>query len=321
MRSLSTSTTRREFLMQAGFVGGCAAAFARDTASLLARRQAGPTDQVTALRAAMGRLPVVSTPLNERLTMLAGPGGNVVVLRGSDGKVVVDTFVQPAWINLETALANLGNQPIATVINTHWHFDHADNNARLREAGATIVGHENTRLRLSESHELMGATIPPAPAEALPTQTFATVRTLQANGETMTVGHFQPAHTDTDIYVRFHDANVLHLGDVFSNGVYPFIDMGTGGSIGGMINAAAMASKMVDVKTRIVPGHGPLGDRAALDRYLRMLLTIRDRVATLKKKGRTLDEALAATPSQEYDATWGSRLAPAVFLALVYSTV
>lgn len=321
MRSDPTWTTRRDFLRQAGLLSGSAAVFAFEPAALLAQAPVGETDQVARLRAAMGGAPITSTPLNERLTMLAGPGGNVLVLRGPDGKVVVDTFVRPAWARLKATLDDMGNERIATLINTHWHFDHADNNGSFRKEGAAIVAHQNTRRRLSESHELMGANIPPAPPEALPTQTFETIHTIEANAETIALGHIPPAHTDTDIYIKFQNANVLHLGDVFSNGFYPFIDAGTGGSIGGMINAASMASKMADAKTTIVPGHGPIGDVAALDRYLDMLTKVRDRVATLKKRGQTLAEVIAARPSKEFDATWGSHLAPAEFLDVVYSTL
>jgi glyoxylase-like metal-dependent hydrolase (beta-lactamase superfamily II) len=315
-------TTRREFLRQTGLLGSSAALLGFEPAHLLAQAQVAQADQVAQVRAAMGATPIAATPLTERITMLTGPGGNVVVLRGPDGKVVVDTFLRPAWARLEATLSRMGNERIATLIDTHWHFDHADNNASFRKAGAAIVAHENTKRRLSESHVLLGASIPPAPVEALPTQTFKAIHTIDANGEKITLGHIPPAHTDTDIYISFQNTNVLQLGDVFSNGSYPFIDAGTGGSIDGMIHAASMASKMADAKTRIVPGHGPVGDLAALERYRDMLVAVRDRVATLRTIGHTLQEVIAAAPSKEFDATWGAGfMNPAAFLGLVYHTI
>jgi cyclase len=230
--------------------------------------------------------------------------------------------VQPAWTNLKAALDKMGNQRIATVIDTHWHFDHADNNAAFHTAGAAIVAHDNTKKRLSESHDLLGAKFPPAPAEALPTQTFSATRRLEANGDTLMLGYIQPAHTDTDIHIKFQKANVLHLGDVFFNGMYPFIDASTGGSINGMINGATTSMKHADGSTKIVPGHGPLGDLASLSKYRDMLVTVRDRVAKLKKSGQTVKEVIAAAPTKDLDATWGKGfMQPADFLAIVYNTL
>ena len=316
--------TRREMLRRAGQVAGAAAVTAMVPEWVLALGQAPAAqgDQLAQMRAGMGATPITSTSLGERITMLAGPGGNVVVLRGPDGKIVVDTFVQPAWTNLKAALDKLGNERIATLIDTHWHFDHADNNASFRKAGAAIVAHENTRKRLSQTHELLGMKFPAAPPDALPTQTFPNVHTIDANGEKITLGHIPPAHTDTDIYIKFQNANVLHLGDVFFNGSYPFIDASTGGSIGGMINGAEMGARMADGKTRIVPGHGPVGDLVALNKYRDVLITVRDRVAKLKKSGQTLEQVIAAAPSKEFDATWGAGFMNAAqFLGLVYNTL
>ena len=178
--------------------------------------------------------------------MLAGPGGNVVVLNGADGKVVVDTFVQPAWNNLKTALDKLGNQKIATVIDTHWHFDHADNNGAFRKEGAQIVAHDNTKKRLSESHDLLGAEVPAVTSRGAADADVRVTRRIDANGDQLMLGKIPNAHTDTDIYIKFQKANVLHLGDVFFNGMYPFIDASTGGSIGGMIDGTNFSMKHAD---------------------------------------------------------------------------
>ena len=283
---------------------------------------AAPADPLAQMRAQMGAIPIQTVKLGERLSMLAGPGGNVVVLTGPDGKIVVDSFVQTAWDNLAKTLEGLDKAPIKTLIDTHWHFDHTDNNASFRKAGAAIVAHENTRTRMSQSHELLGAKFVPSPPEALPTETFKDTHTIDGNGERLTLGYVPPAHTDTDIYIRYTKSNVIHLGDLFFNGMYPFIDASTGGRINGMIAAADAVLKMVDGSTKIVPGHGPLGDKAALTAYRDMMVTVRDRVQKLKTSGSTLDEVVAAGPTKDLDATWGKGfMDPKSFLAIVYGTL
>ena len=283
---------------------------------------AAPADPVAAMRAGMAAAPMETVKLADNLAMLSGPGGNVVVLYGPDGKIVVDTFVQPVWDKLKQTIDGMVNAPLKLLIDTHWHFDHTDNNANFRQAGAAILAHDNTKKRLTESHDLLGMHFAPSPAAALPTQTFKDTHKLQANGETIDLGYIPPAHTDTDIYVRYTKANVLHMGDIFFNGMYPFIDAGTGGSIGGMIGGADLGLKVADNTTKIVPGHGPLGDKAALARYRDVLVTVRDRVQKLKSSGRKLEEVLKAKPTAELDATWGKGfMMPNDFITIVYNTL
>jgi cyclase len=317
---------RRELLRSGlALAGGAIAArawpFDRYAAAQQAAAQADP---VAAARAGMAATPIDSLRLTDTLTMLSGPGGNVIVLNGRDGKIVVDTFIQGAWDALKARLDGIGPAPIKAAIDTHWHFDHADNNASFRKAGAAVIAHENTTRRMSQKHELapLGLTFPPSPAEALPTETFKDTHSVDANGEQIRLGYVQPAHTDTDIYIRFDKGNVLHLGDLFFNGMYPFIDASTAGSITGMIAAAERCLKLADASTQIVPGHGPLGDRAALSRYRDMMVAVRDRVQKLKTSGRTIDEAVAAKPTADLDATWGKGfLPPDSFVRIVYSTL
>ncbi len=316
--------TRREWLRRSGFVAGGAIVVPAwpEWAFAHLHQPAAPADQIAAMRAQMGAAPIASSELGANLTLLAGPGGNVVVSRGVDGKLVVDTFVQPAWNNLKAALDKMGNEKIATVIDTHWHFDHADNNGAFRMAGAAIVAHDNTKKRMSEAHVIMGSKIPPSPAEALPTLTFSATRRIDANGDQVMLGKIPNAHTDTDIYIKFQKANVLHLGDVFFNGMYPFIDATTGGSINGMIEGTTFSMKQADAATKIVAGHGPLGDLKSLTAYREMLVTARDRVAKLKKSGQSLKEVIAAQPTKDLDATWGKGFFPPNdFVALVYNTL
>jgi cyclase len=318
---MTSSMTRREWLRGAAILGGGAWLVPDWVMPAEARRlQQAAADPIEAMRAQLGAVPIEGVKLTDNLTMFSGPGGNVLVLHGPDGKIVVDGFVQPAWAGLKQALDGFGSSPIQSLVDTHWHIDHADNNANFRKAGATIVAHENTRKRLTETHQLLGMTFKPAPPEALPTRTFKDTHTLNANGEEVALGHIPPAHTDTDIYIRCSKANVLHLGDVFFNRVYPFIDASTGGSVNGMIAGADMALKLADGTTKIIPGHGPLATRDDLTKYRDMLVTVRDRVLTLKKGGKTLEEVVAAAPTKDLDATWGKGfMQPNNFVTLIYN--
>ena len=278
-------------------------------------------DRVAGVRAQMGAAPIQAQKLADNLILLSGPGGNVVVLNGPDGKIVVDTFLSPAWPKLKEALDGLGNAPLKFVIDTHWHFDHTDNNAPLHAAGATILAHENTKKRMSEPHDLpvLGFHFPPSPAEALPQQTFAASHKLQANGETLALQHFSPAHTDTDIYIHFEKANAVHMGDTFFNHVYPFIDSGTGGKISGMIAATDRILALAGNDTKIVPGHGPLGNKEDLAKFREMLITARDRVQKLKSAGKSVQEAVTAKPLADLDAAWGKGLLNGdLFVQVVY---
>lgn len=315
--------TRRELLRRSAVLaGGALVAPAIPAWAGGFRQAATAADPVAKMRAEIGAVPIERMKLTDALTMLSGPGGNVVVLHGTDGKIVVDSFVQTAWDKLNQTLDGMGNARITALIDTHWHFDHADNNANFRQAGASIVAHQNTRKRLTETHELLGMRFTPAPPDALPTQTFKDTHTLSANGEQVALGYIPPSHTDTDIYIRFSRGNVLHLGDVFFNGIYPFIDAGTGGSINGMIRAADMALKMTDANTKVVPGHGPLADRAALTKFRDMLVTVRDRVQKLKTAGRKLEEVVAENPTKDLDPTWGKGfMPPQAFVGIVYNTL
>jgi cyclase len=280
------------------------------------------SDQLAAARAQMAATPIMSTRLMNIMTMLAGPGGNVIVFHGLDGKVIIDTFVQGAFAGLKQRVDATGPEPILYAIDTHWHFDHADNNESFHNAGATLIAHANTRKRLSEPHDLLGMHFNPAPAAALPTETFTQTHQLKLNNEYIELGYFQPAHTDTDIYVQFVLAEVLHLGDTFFNGMYPFIDAGTGGNINGMIAAADRALRMAGPRAKIVPGHGELADREALMKYRDMLVKVRERVQKLKTAGRTEKEAVAAKPTADLDPAWGNGFVkPDAFVTIVYNTL
>ena len=289
-----------------------------------APQQGAPADPVAAFRAQMAANPIQPQKLAENLTMLSGPGGNVVVLNGADGKVVVDTFVSPAWPKLKESLDAISNGAVKTVINTHWHFDHVDNNGPLHAAGASILAHENTKKRMSEAHDLLVLNLhfPPSPADALPQQTFGTTHRLQANGETLALQHVAPAHTDTDIFVHFQKANVIQTGDLFFNGIFPYIDGATGGKVSGMIAAADKILPLANDSTKIVPGHGPLGNKADVVKFRDMLVTTRDRVQKLKSAGKSAQEAAAAKPLADLEEAWGKGFFNGdVFVQILYTTL
>jgi len=279
---LQKQTSRREMLRYSVTLAGSAflahffsARLLRAATAGFAQQSPSAADLLASMRAKSMPFPWKRKSLLTTSTMFDGPGGAVTVLNGPDGKFMVDSFVLPAWPKLKKALDGIGNAPVKCVIDTHWHFDHTDNNAHLHAAGATVLAHENTKRRMSEPHDLPvlyrdadGALhdlhFDPSPAEALPEQTFPDSYKLQANGETLALQHLAPAHTDSDIYVHFQKANVISMGDTFFNGMYPYIDPGTGGKITGMIAAADKILSLADTDTKIVAGHGPLGNKADL---------------------------------------------------------
>ena len=314
---LSTvDASRRAFLRTAGLLSGAMALRGIPDGLLYAQANA-----VDARRAQTAAAAIETTKLTDRLSLLAGPGGNVLVLHGPDGKILVDGFVRPAWPKLKAALDAISAAPIKSLIDTHWHFDHADNNGNARAAGAGVIAHENTKLRLTQAHDLLGMHFDPAPPTELPTQTFTSGLSVNANGEQLRLTHVPPAHTDTDIFVHFRGANVLHMGDVFFNGMYPFIDTATGGGIDGVIGAVEIALKEITATTKIVPGHGPLATRGSLEAYAHMLATVRDRVRSAKRAGRSLAQVQASTPTADFDENWGKGfMSAADFLTIVYNT-
>ena len=253
--------------------------------------------------------------------VLSGGGGNVAVLVGEDGLLLVDCAAKPAVEPLLAAVKALDGRPVRLLVNTHWHFDHVDGNQALRSAGAVIVAHEAVRQRMSTEQKLRGfeRAVPPSPAEALPMVTYADGLTLHLDGEEVQLMHVEPAHTDGDSFVQFKKANVLHVGDTFFNGMYPYIDIAAGGSIDGMIKAVDRALELADEKTKIIPGHGPLAGEAELLKYRGMLVQVRDRVRALIAEGKTLDEVIAARVTQDLDEEWnGGVMPPDKWIGLVY---
>ncbi len=309
---------RRSFLRL-----GLTASAAVATPSWLLAQAAAP-DRVQQGRDAAAKTPIKTTKLADNVYLLQGAGGNMVAQTGPDGKILIDSSFSTAVPAIREALAVLSKDPAFTLINTHWHYDHTDGNEGLHNAGFKILAHTNTKARLStpQSIKLFHLDLPAAPAGAIPTDVFSDTLTLKPNGDTIDLAHFDAAHTDSDISIHFHKADVLHCGDTYFNGFYPFIDESSGGNITGMVNASQKALTLAGPGTKIVPGHGPLGDKASLQSYHDMLAGVRDKVAALKTTGASEQEAIAKKPTAAWDDTWGKgMLSPDMFVGIVYRTV
>jgi glyoxylase-like metal-dependent hydrolase (beta-lactamase superfamily II) len=277
---------------------------------------------VTKINEAAAEADISVQSLRGNVSVLTGSGGNITVLTGGDGKLMVDAGIGVSRPKVQAALDGLGPAPVRYLINTHWRWDHADGNEWVHSLGATVIAQENVLKRLSATTrvEEWDYTFRPWPAGGRPTVTFRKEKTLKFGGETIHLRGFGPGHTDGDSIVYFKNADVMALGDIFWNGVYPFIDRGTGGSIDGMIRLVNASLEHVTDKTIIVPGHGPVGNRAQLVEFRDMLVAVRDNVARLKKQGRSLEEVIAARPTAAYDAKWGGFVIdPAFFTRLVYA--
>jgi glyoxylase-like metal-dependent hydrolase (beta-lactamase superfamily II) len=263
--------------------------------------------------------------LRRNISVIYGAGGNIAVLTGPDGKLLIDAEIVTARLNIAAALASVNADPIKQLINTHWHFDHTGGNDWLHQAGASILAQENTRKHLLQStrvEEVWQYTFPPSPLGAIPSTVFKEDHTVHANDSTLVLKHYLPAHTDSDISVHFTEADILHTGDTFWNRNYPYIDYSTGGSIDGAIRAAEANLAKVTDKMIVIPGHGEVSGKADLVLFRDVLAGIRDKVAALKKQGKSLEEIIATKPGARTDEEWGkSFISPSAFLLLVYRGV
>jgi cyclase len=238
--------------------------------------------------------------------MLTGAGGNIGVSVGADGVLIIDDQFAPLTEKIKAAIAALTDKPIKFLLNTHYHGDHTGGNENLGNAGVVIVAQDNARKRLSldQVNPSNGRVTPAAPYAALPVITFNDTLSFHMNGDSIVVFHVAPAHTDGDAIVRFTRGNVVHMGDCLFNGRYPVIDVPAGGSIDGMIAAAERVLPTLAADTKLIPGHGPLADQAALQAFHDMLVGVRNKIRPLVKAGKTADEIVAARPTAAFDARW-----------------
>lgn len=267
---------------------------------------------------------VTVQPLRGGVSLLQGSGGNMVALASPKGLFMVDDGISVSQAKIEAALREVGPGPINYVVNTHWHWDHADGNAWAHGDGATLIGQANTAKHLTQTIrvEEWGHTFAPEPAGGRIALMVDEEKTMGYGGDTIRMRHYPPSHTDGDLSVYFKKADVLATGDTWWNGLYPFIDYVAGGSIDGMIRAANDNIAMTGPDTIVVPGHGPIGGTADLVEYRDMLVDIRDNVAAMKREGKSLEEIIAAAPTAKYDAKWGQAvISPALFTTLVYRGV
>jgi cyclase len=256
------------------------------------------------------KVEVTSEKLAEGVYMLAGAGGNLALSVGDDAPFLVDDQFAPMTPKIKAAIAKLTNKPVQFVLNTHWHFDHTGGNENFGRAGAVVVAHENVRRRMSSEQfiALLRMPIQPSPKAALPVGSFTSELVFHLNGDDIHALHVPHAHTDGDTIVHWRRANVLHLGDVYFNGMYPFIDTSSGGSLPGLIAAVDKALSLAREDTRIIPGHGPLASRSDLLRYREMLASVLERVRALA--GKPMEEVIAAKPTRDFDEAWGKGFLP-----------
>jgi glyoxylase-like metal-dependent hydrolase (beta-lactamase superfamily II) len=271
----------------------------------------------------LSRVEVKVEKIAPGVAVLFGAGGNIGLSYGEDGNVLVDDQFAPLSDRIAAAVAAVDPDPVRFVINTHWHYDHTGGNENFGKRGSVIVAHDNVRARMS-SDQLIAAfnqKVPASPKDALPVVTFSQGVTLHLNGDTLHVVHVANAHTDGDALIHWQKADVLHMGDTFFHrDSFPFIDIGSGGSIDGLIAAAQKGLQWAGPKTRIIPGHGPVAGRQELAAYRDMLVDIRTRVASGIKAKRTLPQIQAAKPAARYGMPDGF-IKPDRFVEFVYQSL
>jgi cyclase len=261
--------------------------------------------------------------VGDNLFVLFGLGGNIAASIGEQGVLIVDTQFPELVPKYRAALARLGGETIDFAIDTHWHYDHADGNQRLGPEGVWIIAQENSRLMMTRDNVINTVSRPPNPQPAYPpaarpVSTFDDNMQMHFNGETIDLMHFGPAHTTGDTAVIFRGHNAVHLGDVFNNAGYPFIDTDNGGDLSGMIVFCQAVLNELEPGATVIPGHGPVSDYAKLERYIEMLIDVRDKISALIADGASLEQVIAAQPTAKWDAEFGD---PARMIDRSYASV
>jgi glyoxylase-like metal-dependent hydrolase (beta-lactamase superfamily II) len=311
------TVSRRRFLRNIGVI---TTGILLDSKHIFAQAES----PVITIRNEAAKSAIKVTPLRGNIHVLEGSGGNIAVFTGTDGKLMVDAGIAVSQQKILAEMNKISAGPLKYLINSHWHFDHADGNKWVHDAGATIIAHEKTRENLSKTIRVedWNYTFPGTSGGALPTVVFQQAYMLRFNGSEIQMSHYEAAHTNSDISIYFPNADVLHVGDTWWNSYYPFIDHSSGGTLDGMIKAADHNLKITTDKTIIIPGHGDIGNRSQLSAFRDMLLAVKDNISKLKKSGRTLNETIAAKPTAAYDAKFGNFVVNgAFFTRLVYADV
>ncbi len=267
---------------------------------------------------------IKTTKLSANIYMLEGEGGNIGVSAGEDGVFLIDDQFAPLTDRILAAIKAISGKPVRFILNTHWHFDHTGGNENHGKAGVVIIAQDNVRKRLTvrQMIDYFKKSYGPMPPSALPVITFADTVTFHMNGDVATTFHAPHAHTDGDVIVHFRNANIVHMGDVYFSFMYPFVDVGTGGSVKGMIAATDRVLRMTDDNTKIIPGHGPLSNKRELAAYRDMLAKVSGRIEQLIKSGKNLQQVITAQPTHEFDAVWGNGfLKPDQFVEVVYTSL
>lgn len=264
------------------------------------------------------------TELAPGIHVLMGVGGNIGVSSGEDGVFIIDDDMPPLAEKIEAAVRSIRDEPVRMVFNTHWHFDHTGGNQHFGEQGALIVAHDNVRERMSTKQfsALFNSETPPSPKEALPVVTFDQTITFHLNGETIRAVHVPLGHTDGDAILFFESANIVHMGDLFFNEMYPVIDISAGGSAWGMIEAIDTVLPMLNEDTVIIPGHGAVAGVEELKAFQTMLKTVSLRIELLIKDGKTVEEIIALMPTTNFDSDWAWEfMPPERFTRLVFDSL
>ena len=267
---------------------------------------------------------IETIPVTENVYMLKGEGGNIGVSTGEDGVLMIDDQFAPLTAKIEAAIAEISDRPVQFLFNTHWHFDHTGGNENFGKSGTVIVAHDEVRTRLSTEQfiEAFQRQVPASPPEALPQITYNDTATFYFNDITTRAFHVPSAHTDGDTVIHFVEADVIHAGDTYFNGIYPFIDLSSGCSIDGMIAATEKILELAGDNTQIIPGHGALSDVEEFEVYRQMLIEVRNRTKKAIADGIGLEDFIASQPTADYDAEWGGGLlAPEQFLTIVYQSL
>jgi len=267
---------------------------------------------------------VSAVPVTQQIYMITGKGGNIGLFIGEDGTFLIDDQYAPLTDKIIAAIEKVGGKYPKFLINTHYHGDHTGGNENIGGKGTLIFSHDNVRERLLTGYYLQPFDMKQAKSskEGLPVVTFSEDISFHLNGDTVHALHVPHAHTDGDSFIHFKNANVIHAGDLFFNGFYPFIDVGHGGSLKGMIEGVDTLLSLADENTRIIPGHGSLGSKADLEQYRNMLAEAFQRLNSLKIAGKSVQEAIAEKPLADLEEEWGDGLFTSDrWIAIIYSGV